>query len=303
MVPDGWRATTFDELTLWTSGGTPSKNVASYWGGDIPWISALSMKTNRLSDSELRITEAGLKNGSRLADRDAVLLLVRGSELHKRIPIGIATRPVAFNQDVKALRAKEGLLPEYLLYWLLGNESLLLSKVEFTGIGAGKLDTDVMKGLPVQLPPPDEQQAITRVFSTIDGKIDLNRQMNDTLENMARALFKSWFVDFDPVRSKAQGRSSVLSAPIDGLFPDSFEDSDFGEIPKGWRVGVLDDLTEFVIGGDWGAEAATSEASELAFCIRGADIPELQRGGFGKMPKRFLKKSSLTRDDCRAMTW
>jgi type I restriction enzyme S subunit len=143
--------------------------------------------------------------------------------------------------------------------------------------------------------PFAEQQAIARILGTLDEKLELNRRTNETLENIARALFKSWFVDFDPVRSKAEGRSSVLSAPIDALFPDCFEDSDFGEIPKGWRVGVLDELTQFVIGGDWGAEAVTTEAPELAFCIRGADIPELQRGGFGKMPKRFLKRSSLAR--------
>ena len=73
----------------------------------------------------------------------------------------------------------------------------------------------------------------------VDDKIELNRRMNETLEAMARALFKSWFVDFDPVRAKAEGRDPGLPKPLADLFPDSFEDSELGEIPKGWKIGTL----------------------------------------------------------------
>ena len=109
-----WPVKTLGELTVWSSGGTPSKQNPGYWGGDIPWISAVSMKTLHLEDSPLKITPEGLEHGSRLADSGSVLLLVRGSELHKRVPIGITKRPLAFNQDVKCLTPEEGLLPEYL---------------------------------------------------------------------------------------------------------------------------------------------------------------------------------------------
>ncbi|MDP2792672.1 MAG: restriction endonuclease subunit S, partial [Sulfurisoma sp.] len=71
-----------------------------------------------------------------------------------------------------------------------------------------------------------------------------NRRMNETLEAMARALFKSWFVDFDPVRAKRDGRDPGLPKPLADLFPDSFEDSELGEIPKGWRVGTMGDVAE-----------------------------------------------------------
>lgn len=235
----GWQETALGSLTDWSSGGTPSKQVDRYWNGDIPWISAVSMKTTRLHDSDLKITRQGLENGSRLADEHSVLLLVRGSELHKRIPVGMAIRPVAFNQDVKALKARKGLLPEYLFYWLLGNETLLLNKVEHTGIGAGKLDTDVMKKLSISLPSLPEQHAIAHILSTLDDKIELNRRMNETLDAMARAFFKSWFVDFEPVRAKAEGRDTGLPRAIADLFPDSFENSNLGEVPKGWKPGTL----------------------------------------------------------------
>ncbi len=90
----------------------------------------------------------------------------------------------------------------------------------------------------------DEQLAIARILGTLDDKIELNRRMNETLEAMARALFKSWFVDFDPVRAKAEGCDPGLPKMIADLFPDSFEDSELGEIPKGWEVGALSDVAE-----------------------------------------------------------
>ena len=100
----------------------------------------------------------------------------------------------------------------------------------------------------------DEQRAIAHMLGTMDDKIELNRRMNETLEAMARALFKSWFVDFDPVRAKIDGRWKKgqslpgLSADLYDLFPDSFEDSELGKIPKGWKVGTLGELCELKYG-------------------------------------------------------
>lgn len=96
------------------------------------------------------------------------------------------------------------------------------------------------------LPPLAHQRAIAHMLGTLDDKIELNRKMNQTLEAMARALFKSWFVDFDPVRAKAESRDTGLPKHIADLFPDSFEDSELGEIPKGWRVCFIRDLTRNV---------------------------------------------------------
>jgi type I restriction enzyme S subunit len=93
--------------------------------------------------------------------------------------------------------------------------------------------------IPVLLPPFSEQRAIAHILGTLDDKIELNRKMNQTLEAMARAIFKSWFVDFDPVRAKIENRDPGLPADLAALVPDSFEDSELGEIPKGWRVGTL----------------------------------------------------------------
>ena len=114
-----------------------------------------------------------------------------------------------------------------------------------------KINLGTLRELPVPTPALEEQRAIAHILGTLDDKIELNRRMNETLEAMARALFKSWFVDFDPVRAKAEGRDPGLPKPLADLFPDSFEDSELGEIPKGWEVGsLLATLRTCRVGGD-----------------------------------------------------
>jgi len=98
--------------------------------------------------------------------------------------------------------------------------------------------------LPCRLPSESEQRAIAHVLGTLDDKIELNRRMNETLEAMARTIFKSWFVDFDPVRAKAGGHDPGLPKHIADLFPDSFEESELGQIPEGWGVLPLPELID-----------------------------------------------------------
>ncbi|MEJ2794957.1 restriction endonuclease subunit S [Iodobacter sp. LRB] len=245
-----WRELTLGEVTHWSSGGTPKKDVVEYWDGDIPWISASSMNGTRFSDSNLRITEEGLKHGSRLAPKESVLLLVRGSSLHNRIPVGIATRDVAFNQDVKALQAKsEFITPWYLLFWLMAHEKFLLeSVVEYTGIGAGKLDTKRMQALPFLVPPKKIMGQIDTFVKALDDQTILLRETNATLEAMAQALFKSWFVDFDPVHANAGTRPASLPPEVQALFPSTFTETSQGLVPEGWTPGKVEDLLELAYG-------------------------------------------------------
>jgi type I restriction enzyme, S subunit len=137
----------------------------------------------------------------------------------------------------------------FLYYWMLGPEFY----TQFKGV-AGQTDmaeyvnlTD-QRRMQITIPKTDEQRTIAHILGTLDDKIELNRKMNETLEALARALFKSWFVDFDPVRAKAEGRSTGLPACIATLFPDSFEDSELGEIPAGWSILGLDQTARFLNG-------------------------------------------------------
>lgn len=104
---------------------------------------------------------------------------------------------------------------------------------------------DVAK-LPIPIPPKEEREAITHILDRLDDKIELNRQMNATLEAMAQAIYQSWFVDFDPVKRNAEGGTQ---RPEDSLFPDSFKDSAGGEIPRGWTVKRVGDVVDCVGGG------------------------------------------------------
>jgi type I restriction enzyme S subunit len=129
------------------------------------------------------------------------------------------------------------------MYWWL--QSLYASgemethQVQHTGVARFQF-TKFVENTEAPVPPLLEQRAIAHILGTLDDKIDSNRRMNETLEAIARALFKSWFVDFDPVRTKAKGPG--LPKPIADLFPDRFEDSELGEIPEGWRVAALVEL-------------------------------------------------------------
>ena len=142
------------------------------------------------------------------------------------------------------------LLPEYLYYWLSSadGQHYLFSRVSQVGVPQIQTPLTTLRQAELPVPPLGEQRAIAHILGTLDDKIELNRRMNETLEAMARALFKSWFVDFDPVRAKAEGRDPGLPQPLADLFPDSLEDSELGEIPRGWEVKPLSDCVDVARG-------------------------------------------------------
>jgi type I restriction enzyme, S subunit len=244
-----WKS--LDEIATFASGGTPSKSNPEYWNGQIPWVSAKDMKGPHIVDTEDHISLLGLENGTRLAPAGATLVLVRGMTLLNDIPICISARDLAFNQDIKALVPKEGVLGTYLNYAIRAAKPAFLAAVDLAGHGTGKLPTDIFKSIQIRLPSKGEQSAIAQILGTLDDKIELNRRMNETLEAMARAIFQSWFVDFDPVRAKANGEPTEsickrlgLTPELLALFPDSFEDSARGDVPLGWKVATLSEFCE-----------------------------------------------------------
>ncbi|HCR3043001.1 TPA: restriction endonuclease subunit S [Escherichia coli] len=282
-MSSNWSVKKLGDLVTFLSGGTPSKSNKDYWNGEIPWISASSMQSTRYHDSDLRVTSLGSTNGTRLVPAETVLLLVRGGALHNKIPVGITTREVTFNQDVKALVPKsEDITPYYLLAWLISSRELLLGKVENTGIGAGKLDTKILQDLDVPVPPKAELLRLELFSKALDDKIILNQNINHTLEQMAQALFKSWFVDFEPVKAKMavleaggsqEDATLAAMAAISGkdayalavferehpeqyaelkataeLFPSTMQESELGEIPEGWGVASISEMGKVTCG-------------------------------------------------------
>ncbi len=113
-----------------------------------------------------------------------------------------------------------------------------------TGSAIPSTTREAFYALKVRVPPIEEQRTIARVLGALDDKIDLNRRMNETLEAIARTIFKSWFVDFEPVRAKKEGRRLEVSGRIAALFPDRFEASELGPIPVGWTIKAAGDVAQ-----------------------------------------------------------
>ena len=142
-------------------------------------------------------------------------------------------------------------LPRFLYHFLTSTKttSWLQHLAESRSGTFPQITFDQIAELQLTLPSLSVQTRVAGFFDAIDDKIELNRRMNETLEGNARAIFKSWFVDFDPVRAKAEGRDPGLPKPIADLFPDSFEDSALREIPKGWELKSFASTVEIIGGG------------------------------------------------------
>ncbi|MBN1519599.1 MAG: restriction endonuclease subunit S [Spirochaetales bacterium] len=163
-------------------------------------------------------------------------------------------------QNVVALRVdKSKCIPSFFYYLLKGKYGKeLVKKLDIGGVQPS-IKLPHLLNSKLELPPLQTQQAIAHILGTFDDKIELLRSMNETLEAMARALFKSWFIDFDPVRKKAEGQPTGLPPEIDALFPDSFEDSELGEIPKGWQTDSIYHIAKVIYGAPFSSSMFNAE--------------------------------------------
>ncbi len=159
------------------------------------------------------------------------------------------SRYIISNKQLRARLDQRRVLPLFAFYWLSSPRMVEYIEQRNTGSTVPLINLGVLRSLPIPLPPLGEQTEIVTVLGTLDDKIELNRRMNQTLEGIARALFTSWFVDFDPVRAKAEGRQPEgMDAETAALFPSEFEESDLGAIPKGWQLRRLDQIATFLNG-------------------------------------------------------
>ena len=158
-----------------------------------------------------------------------------------------ASLPSANCSDLVIVRPGHSSTLDFLAYYV--NSAAQHVSAHLVGAVQQHFNVGSVREMLMLLPSLHEQCAIAHILGTLDDKIELNRRMNETLEGMARAIFKSWFVDFDPVRAKAAGRQPAgMDAATAALFPDSFEDSPLGKIPKGWKVERLGNVLELAYG-------------------------------------------------------
>ena len=244
-----WPRVPVSDIATAVIGGTPRRSVAEYWDGNLPWATAKDVArvpSRYLDEVQENITEAGLESSTtKLMPAGTVVITARGT-------VGALAqlrREMAFNQTCYAILPGDSINNNFLFYALKGTITemrALTYGTVFDTITRRTFDDWLLP-----LPPLTEQRVIAHILGTLDDKIELNRRMNETLEEMARAIFKSWFVDFDPVRAKMDGRwrrgESLPGMPAEmyDLFPERLVDSELGEIPEGWGVKALDEIANF----------------------------------------------------------
>ena len=251
-----WKTCTIGELGTVIGGATPStKKTENYDGGTISWITPKDLagfSGRFISSGERNITEQGLKSCStQLMPAHTVLF-------SSRAPIGyvaIAAQEVCTNQGFKSVVPNESTDYMFLYYLLKYNRD----KIENLGGGTTfkEVSGSTMRGIEVTVPETiEEERRIASVLSALDDKIEKNTEVNKNLEAQAQTLFKSWFID-------------------------TLESSS-------WETGTFSDIIETMIAGDWGKDSPTGNNTEMVYCIRGADIPDVKSGNKGKMPTRFI---------------
>ena len=233
--------------------GVNVKRGTTEWGEDARFWSDLKPD---LALYELRVGDVVIgMDGSRLGENFAV---IRDSDL-----------PALLVQRVTRLRARDGMDQGFLRYLVCNPSFTSYIKAVHTGTAIPHVSGGQIARFPVRIPILAEQRAIARVLGSLDDKIELNRRMNQTLEDICRALFKFWFVDFGPVRAKQEGRwkkgESLPGMPADmwDLWPSELEESEIGEIPKGWKASSLSRLflnwPDCVLTGPFGSNLHSSD--------------------------------------------
>ena len=231
-----WRCGTIGDVAELVMGQSPSGDTCNEIGEGIPLLNGpTEFGGNHPTPAQFTT------DPRKFAEPGDLLFCVRGSTTGR---MNWADQRYAIGRGLAAIRAKRGNDFRHFVRALIDlNLPRLLASA--TGSTFPNVSRDQIQGIECSLPPPIEQKAIAAVLGALDDKIELNRRMNATLEAMARALFQSWFVDFDPVRAKLDGRQPPgLDRATAALFPASFQNSEVGCIPKGWKAQRLPDAID-----------------------------------------------------------
>ncbi len=201
---EGWTSAPIADVAAIHSGGTPNKAREDYWGGPIPWVTVKDMKSIRLNSVGLSLTEEGAAT-IRVVPPGSILVLVRGMGLFKDLPVTICDRPVAFNQDIKALIPKGNVVPDFLAIALTARKEDILRHVDSAGHGTGRLDTELLKSTPIPLPPLPEQRKIAEILRTWDTALEALTALRKAKSRYYKAVARRFF---DPCHPSFGQRSN-----------------------------------------------------------------------------------------------
>ena len=222
-----WKEYRYTDLATVIGGGTPKTSVPEYWSGEIPWLSVKDFVsvTKYVYDTEKHISELGLLNSStKLLEKNDIVISARGTVG----AMAMIPYPICFNQSCFGLRGNN-IVDKNFLYYLTRTKVDELRKTTHGSV-FDTITRETFDNLRCLVPPLQTQQKIGNILSSLDSKIELNKRINDNLEQQAQALFKSWFVNFEPFKN------------------GQFVDSELGKIPKGWKVGYLSEIADIIMG-------------------------------------------------------
>lgn len=216
-----------DVCTRVCSGGTPKSTNLSYYGGEIPWLNTKEIDFNRIYSTEKTITDSGLNNSSaKWIVPNTVTVAMYGATAGKSCIVKV---PMTTNQACCNLTINDEVADYEFVYYLLKNDYTTLASLA-NGGAQQNLNAQIIKDYVLKMPSLADQRRIASILSSLDRKIELNNKINADLEEMAQAIFKNWFVDFEPFK--------------DGKFVDS----ELGIIPEGWKVGRLTEIASYMNG-------------------------------------------------------
>jgi len=270
-----WREVRIGDIGDVVTGKTPSSKNPEYFGDEIPFVTPTDYKNyhKNIYSSERYLSQAGKEVlGNKLLPINSVIVTCIGSDMGK---VAINKVECITNQQINSIILKRDLADSDFIYYTLISMQEYLKMLARGGTTMPIVNKSTFEEIKLLLPPFPEQKAIAATLSALDDMIELNNQINKTLEEMAQAIFKSWFVDFEPFKN------------------GEFEESELGLIPKGWRVGAIDELIKETISGDWGKETPQGNYTEKVICIRGADIPDIAQGRRGNPATRYILKRNL----------
>ena len=262
------------------SGGTPKTTVKEYWDGEIGWLSINDFNNDlrKVYSTEKKITKKGLEeSNTKILEIDDIIISARGT-VGALAQIG---KPMAFNQSCFGIRGKKEIVNNTYLYYALKN---YVANIQSKGQGSvfNTINLNSFKLMKINIEQNiDLQIKISDILSLLDNKIELNRKINDNLEQMAKAIYDYWFVQFDFPNEinkpyKSSGGEMVYNEELKR------------EIPKGWRVENLSSFIGADKSGDWGKEIQEGNYIQKVECIRGADINGINGKGEIKAPVRYI---------------
>ena len=270
--PLGWKQVKLEDLGEVNRGRSRyrPRYAEHLYGGKYPFIQTGDIKSSngKITTYQQTYSEAGLAQ-SRLWPCGTMCITIAANIAET----AILTFPACFPDSVVGFIADNSKCDVFFVEYMFRYLKARIQR-EATGSVQDNINLATLNRLYFPLPPLSEQKAIAHILSSLDDKIELNRQMNETLEAMARAIFKSWFVDFDPVSAKRSGRQPAgMDTATADLFPDEFEESSLGLIPKGWKVGTLGKEIEIIKGKSYKSSELVPSSTALV------TLKSFHRGG------------------------